>query len=60
MKYCIWPDDTCCEEGELSEYLTFKSDDFIRLDFDGDIEDVPPYDLIVDARRKHREFEASR
>lgn len=31
---CLWSDDTWCYGEELSEYLTFMSDDFEVLSFD--------------------------
>lgn len=47
----VWPDDTTCSQEDLEEYLTFMSDDYITVSMpDEDIDAVPSYDQILDAR----------
>lgn len=49
--YCIWPDDTFCEHRELEEFLTFMSDDYVKVDVsEEDLDDIPTYDEVLDAK----------
>ncbi len=34
MKLYIWPDGTYCEKGEVSEYLSWMSDDYCVVEVD--------------------------
>lgn len=44
--YCIWPDDTVCSEEELEGFLTFMSDDFVRVRIADDVECDDDYDVL--------------
>lgn len=49
--YCIWPDDTYCTHEELEEYLTFMSDDYVKVNVEeDDEEEIPTYDEVMDSR----------
>ena len=42
LKFFLWPDGVFCQEEELEEYLTYKSDDFAEIfaESEEEIEDM--------------------
>lgn len=43
MKVFIWPDGTWCEDDNIAEYETWKSDDYSVMDIPDDVEDIDKY-----------------
>lgn len=45
--YCVWADNTACDRENLAELLPYMSDDFIEVELDCELDDVPTYDEII-------------
>jgi hypothetical protein len=51
VKVYVWPDSSYCYDEELEEYLQWKSDDYIEVELEADI-DIPTYDYLVELKNQ--------